>query len=252
MASPPLLPGAPIWIDLLSSDPEQALRFYTRLFGWTATQAGPEFGGYVNFFRHHRLVAGLAANTGDAPDAWMVYLATTDADDTAASVLANGGQVFVHDKVADFGSVVMSVDITGATVGAWQPGTHTGIQLSGEAGTPVWFELHTPHFADAVSFYEQAFDWKPEPFGDTEGFRMVTLGLGTHRVAGILETPWPHTNDRSQWVVYFAVADADESAFLITQLGGHLTQSVTGSPFGRIAQAIDPTGASFTLIELTP
>src|ERR1700761_1256833 len=37
--------GAPCWIDLLTPDPERASHFYTELFGWTAGEAAPEFGG---------------------------------------------------------------------------------------------------------------------------------------------------------------------------------------------------------------
>ena len=50
--------GAPVWLDLQSSDIARSIEFYTGVFGWTNEQAGPEYNGYVNFSkngpRYHR------------------------------------------------------------------------------------------------------------------------------------------------------------------------------------------------------
>ena len=40
--------GAPIWIDLSTSDVDRAKQFYGSVFGWSFEDAGPEYGGYVN------------------------------------------------------------------------------------------------------------------------------------------------------------------------------------------------------------
>ena len=37
--------GAPIWIDLTTSDLGHAQQFYGAVFGWTFEAAGPEYGG---------------------------------------------------------------------------------------------------------------------------------------------------------------------------------------------------------------
>ena len=77
----PAKPGEPCWIDLLSSDTGAAERFYGELFGWTAESAGPEYGGYVNFSLDGTRVAGMMGLTpemGPMPDAWSIYLASTD------------------------------------------------------------------------------------------------------------------------------------------------------------------------------
>lgn len=50
--------GAPCWIDLLTSGSEGATRFYTELFGWTAGEGSPEFGGYFMFMKDGVPVAG--------------------------------------------------------------------------------------------------------------------------------------------------------------------------------------------------
>lgn len=59
--------GAPwCWVDLLTSDVEQARSFYDRLFGWTSEAAGAEYGGYVNFLKDGAPGAGCMVNDGQA------------------------------------------------------------------------------------------------------------------------------------------------------------------------------------------
>ncbi|MCU1514281.1 MAG: glyoxalase, partial [Microbacteriaceae bacterium] len=111
--------GTPVWIDLASSNVEASIEFYTGLFGWTYERAGAEFNNYVNFSLDGTLVAGLVANNGG--DAWNVYLKTSDAEGTAASVVASGGQVFFQHHIADLGEMIGFADSNGATTGAWQP-----------------------------------------------------------------------------------------------------------------------------------
>ncbi len=41
--------GAPIWIDLATSDVAASRAFYGALLGWQSEEPNPEFGGYFNF-----------------------------------------------------------------------------------------------------------------------------------------------------------------------------------------------------------
>ena len=59
--------GAPTWIDLSTSDPAAARAFYGELFGWTADEPNPEFGGYFMFSHAGAYVAGCMDNAHD-PD----------------------------------------------------------------------------------------------------------------------------------------------------------------------------------------
>ena len=86
--------GAPVWIDLATSDLQRAQQFYAGVFCWTFETAGQEFGGYVMAFLDGRPVAGLMANDPqwNTPDGWSTYLHTADVDATLTSVAAAGGQ----------------------------------------------------------------------------------------------------------------------------------------------------------------
>ncbi|MGZ4588104.1 MAG: VOC family protein, partial [Mycobacteriaceae bacterium] len=54
--------GAPCWVDLFTSDMAKAEGFYGGLFGWTAENPGPEYGGYINFHKNGQPVAGCMTN----------------------------------------------------------------------------------------------------------------------------------------------------------------------------------------------
>src|SRR5919107_1672498 len=53
--------GAPCWMDLVTSDVETSVAFYTQLFGWTCEEAG-EPAGYRYFLLDGRAVGGVMAN----------------------------------------------------------------------------------------------------------------------------------------------------------------------------------------------
>ena len=99
MPAPEITPGAPCWIDLMTSDIVKARQFYGELFGWEC-QAGDEekYGGYTTARKNGKMVAGLMqkdAEQAGMPDMWSTYLRSDDAAATAAAVTANGGQVYM-------------------------------------------------------------------------------------------------------------------------------------------------------------
>ncbi len=245
--------GLPVWIDLLSSDPARAVDFYAQLFDWTHVSAPAEYGGYVSFSLNGAPVAGLTgeANATGERDAWTVYLLTDDAEATAAAVTSNGGQVIMHDAVGEQGSMVILVDPCGAAVAAWEKGTHRGFLVVNEANAPVWYEVHTRDFASTTAFYEKVFGWELTVLDDSDEFRMSTVDDGADPVAGIYDASSTMKQvDRSAWVVYFGVKDADAAAVRIVELGGTVLEPPVDTPFGRWGSAADPTGAPFRFISV--
>jgi predicted enzyme related to lactoylglutathione lyase len=245
--------GAPCWIDLFTSDPDKSRSFYGELFGWTSQEAGEEYGGYINFSKDGLPVAGAMRNDGQSgiPDIWSVYLATDDAKATADAAAANGGQVLVPPMdVGEQGTMAVVTDPGGAAIGIWQPGLHRGFGIHGEPGTPAWFELLTRDYDAAVEFYRQVFNWDTHVAGDTPEFRYTTLGEGESQLAGIMDaSAFLPEGVPAHWSIYFAVEDADAALAKIVELGGTITQPAEDTPYGRLAQVADPTGALFKLIQ---
>ena len=244
--------GAPCWIDLFTSDPDTSTAFYCDLFGWTAEAPSQEFGGYINFTKDGVRIAGAMGNDGSsgAPDAWSVYLAVDDAQKTADAALVNGGQVHVAPMaVGDLGTMALLADNTGAAIGIWQPGEHRGFGIVDEPDTPGWFELHTRDHAGAVRFYRDVFSWDTHVQGDTDEFRYTTLGEGETQAAGIMDaSSFLPEGVPARWSVYFRVADTDATLARIVELGGTVVQPAEDTPYGKLAQAADPTGALFKLV----
>jgi predicted enzyme related to lactoylglutathione lyase len=244
--------GAPCWIDLFTSDPDAAQSFYGQLFGWKAETAGEEYGGYINFSKDGVAVAGGMRNDGSSgmPDAWSVYLATDDAQKLTEAVTSRGGTVVAPPMaVADLGTMLVLGAPDGATVGAWQPGSFTGLGVLGEPGTPAWFELHTRDHAAAVAFYREAFGWEVEVTGDTDEFRYVVLASGGSQYAGIMDaTAFLPEGTPAQWWVYLGAADVDATVAKAVELGGTVLQAAEDTPYGRLAALADPNGAGFRVV----
>jgi predicted enzyme related to lactoylglutathione lyase len=245
--------GAPCWVDLFTSDPAGAQAFYSDIFGWTSETAGEEYGGYFNFAKDGVLVAGGMRNDGEAgtPDGWSIYLATDDAERVTKEAVANGGEVIVPAMdVMELGTMAVVSDPGHASIGAWRPGLHQGFGIFAEPGTPSWFELHTREYDQSVQFYKDVFEWKTQVAGDSPEFRYTTLGEGEEQLAGIMDaSAWMAAGVPGVWSVYFGVADADATLDRIRKLGGAVVQPAEDTPYGRLAQAADPTGALFKLVQ---
>lgn len=246
--------GAPCWVDLYTSDPDASSAFYGELFGWTAQAAGEEYGGYINFAKDGVPVAGGMRNDGEngMPDLWSVYLATDDAEATAEAATANGGGVLIPPMdVMDLGRMAMVTDAGQAGIGMWQPGTFSGFGVLGEPGAPAWFELLTRNYDASVDFYQKVFAWDAHVAGDTPEFRYTTLCQGDCRLAGIMDaSAFLPEGVPSHWSVYFGVSDTDAALAKVVELGGSVVRKAEDTPYGRLAQAADPTGAMFKLVSL--
>jgi uncharacterized protein len=243
--------GAPIWIDLLTSDLDRAKQFYGTVFGWTFESAGPEYGGYVNAFIDGRPVAGLMGNTPEmqSPDGWTTYLHTADINATVAAATAAGGVSCVEPmEIKDKGWMGMLTDPTGAFVGLWQPTGHSGFEVVKEAGAPVYFQLTTRDYGKALEFYRDVFGWQTEKVSDTDEFRYSTANFDGEAQLGVMDG----TRDLpegvpSNWFFFLGADDVDKTVQLVVENGGSVIRAAEDTPYGRLAAVADPTGAGFNL-----
>ena len=246
--------GAPAWIDLSTSDTDRAREFYGTVFGWTFESAGPDYGGYINASRDGRPVAGLMQKDPGmtAPDAWTTYFHTDDIRATAAAVKSAGGTTCVEPtEVGDKGWMAMGTDPSGAFFGLWQPIEHHGFEIIGEAGTPVWHELTTRDFAKAVDFYREVLGWQTETVSDTDEFRYTTAVFDGEQLLGVMDaTRFLPEGIPSHWAFYLGAEDVDKTQQLVADNGGTVIRPAQDTPYGRLAQVTDPTGAVFNLSSL--
>jgi hypothetical protein len=244
--------GTPCWVDLGSDDPLKARNFYGELLGWKTVDGPPEAGGYVIAELGGQPVAGLGPKMGpDQPTAWTTYLATDDADATAAKITGAGGQVFAPPfDVMDVGRMAIASDPSGAVFGIWQSHAHTGFRLANEPGSDCWNENMSRSFEANKAFYHAVFGYQYDDMS-SEDFSYATFkttgdpmgGIGDLGTMAPAETP-PH------WMVYFGVTEADGAVAKVTELGGSVMRPAWDTPYGRMAIVSDDQGAVFALISM--
>ncbi|HYH48040.1 MAG TPA: VOC family protein [Acidimicrobiia bacterium] len=115
------------------------------------------------------------------------------------------------------------------------------------AGTPCWVVLVTPDTGRTGSFYAGLFGWSiPE-----RGENFDTVDCRGRDVAGALQVP-PDDADgaTSRWLVYLATDDVGASLEKVQPAGGGvLLPAFDIGSLGRMAIAVDGTGAQFGLWE---
>lgn len=257
--------GAPIWIDLTTSDLDRAQEFYGAVFGWTFASAGPEYGGYVNATKAGHPVAGMMANhpgwqmpgsdvaAPAAPDNWTIYLHTADIAATIATVPGAGGSVCVEPmEIKDKGAMALATDAAGAMVGMWQPTGHRGFEIVGEAGAPVWHQLTARDYGKAIDFYRDVFGWQTQVESDSDEFRYTTALFDGEQLLGVMDgSDMLPDGVPSSWASFFGADDVDKTLAVITEAGGTIVRGAEDTPYGRLAAAADPTGAAFNLSSLS-
>ena len=111
-------------------------------------------------------------------------------------------------------------------------------------GTPNWVDLATTDREGAFTFYSDVLGWTVRDTGETFGhYGMAEVdGQPTAGIAAKQD----HDPMPARWTTYLATDDADATAEAIKAHGG----TVVAGPFdvgeeGRMALALDPTGAEF-------
>ena len=246
--------GTPCWIDIAVADMPKAKAFYGGLFGWEITDGPPEAGGYSMCEIDGQQVAGIGPKMGpaDMPTFWTTYLATDDADETAAKIRAAGGQLMMDPMdVLDAGRMFIAIDPGGAVFGVWQARAHTGVGRANEPGALIWSENMSRSYDGNKAFYAAVFGYQ---FGDigAESMKYSTLDLHGRPVGGIgeIQADQP-AGMAAYWGTYFAVADTDAAVARAIELGGRVFAPAWDSPYGRMAVVSDDQGALFALMSVT-
>jgi uncharacterized protein len=273
------MPGVPCWIDTSQPAPEAAVSFYAGLFGWEFEDAMPPDSPGPYFIA--RLRGGDVAAVAGLPDgappvaAWNTYIWVESADETAARVLAAGGQVVMEPfDVMTAGRMAVCIDPEGAEFRLWQAGDHKGARIVNEPGSLNFNGLSTRDPEAAKSFYGKVFGWKALGVGggaemwqlpgygeflerSDPGLRERMAGSGAPEgFADVVATLNPIADDQpdlpASWGVTFAVDDADAIAERAAELGGHVLVPPFDAPWVRMTALSDPAGATFIASKFVP
>jgi len=113
--------GEASWLELMATDAEAAMKFYTEVFGWQASQTmdmGP-MGKYHIFNRPIGMIGGMMNKPPEmshVPPNWGIYFRVPDINAAVERVKANGGQILNGPQdVPDGDKIVNAMDPQGAT-----------------------------------------------------------------------------------------------------------------------------------------
>ncbi|MET7750062.1 VOC family protein [Micromonospora sp. NPDC005367] len=249
-------PGAPAWVDLVTTDLPGAARFYAPLFGWAVAEADrqPATDGHLVFHQQGKPVAGAGLRADpQQPPAWMPYLATDDAEATCQRVTAAGGWILSEPiDVPGSRRTALLADPAGASFGVWQSLGMPGAEVFDVPGSLTWPELATREWDGAKEFYGSVFGWTADdqPMGP---INYTTWHLDDRPVAGMMPMIGDDWGElQSHWMVYFAVSDTDAVADEAQRLEGLVSVPPTDLTRGRFAVLTDPQGAFFSILGATP
>ena len=114
------------------------------------------------------------------------------------------------------------------------------------AGTPCWVDVSVDDVPKAIAFYQALFGWDIQAGGPEVGGYAIAH-LNGRIVAGI-SPKFAAPDAPSAWTTYLAADDANAVAEKIKAAGGQVMQGpVDVMEEGRMAIALDPTGAAFGL-----
>lgn len=243
--------GVPCWADLTTPDVAAAKTFYADVLGWTYQGTEADDGGYAIAEARGAAAAAIGpAQHEGVPTAWALYIATDDADKTAAAITEHGGTVLLPPgDVGPMGRMLVAADPSGAPFGVWQAGTHIGAGVVNEPGGLTWEDLRSTDPGAARAFYAGVFGYRTEPLPDA-GPDYATFALpeeenplgGMGGMMGADDQP-------AHWLVYFGVADAAAAVSAAERSGGSVLMRDFDTPYGRMAGLADPAGALLWVVQ---
>ncbi|HET8524890.1 MAG TPA: VOC family protein [Thermomicrobiales bacterium] len=245
--------GQFVWRDLICTDAAKVEAFYTQLFGWTVNAVDMGGGETYRMLGHNGQEFGGIGQWDeglDLPSAWRSYVTVENTDEATAQAVKLGGQVVeAPTDIPNVGRFSVVTDPTGAAISPfYDPKAADWLAQQaptvGTVGSVVWNELTTTDPQRVIPFYTSLFGWTTE--GDIKSY--VTFKDGDQSIGGLM--PATPEMPMAAWIIYFHVADLDQSRAEVTRLGGQNVSDVIDVPdIGRVSWATDPTGAFFALHE---
>lgn len=244
--------GSWVWYELLTTDADAAIDFYSQIVGWTPSKFPGDGIDYTIMSAGEDSVAGIMKNPMPTAPAWLGYVGVDDVDATVAKIESLGGKTHMPPTdMPGVGRMAMVEDPQGAHFYVMRGESPEDSKAYGrmELGKGSWNELQTTDDAAALDFYGQIFGWKkagamPMPWGD---YSFLTPG-GEDEVWGAM-MPREKPENPVSWNFYFRVPDIEVAHAKVKELGGapfHDPMEVPGGE--RVFFATDPQGATFGLV----
>jgi len=117
--------GTLCWADLSTSDPAEASKFYTGLFGWKIAASENDPSGYLHIQNGENFIGGVPPamyRDPNVPPNWLLYFLTSNCDATAAKAKQLGAKVNIEPMtIENVGRMAILADPQGAVFSIFQP-----------------------------------------------------------------------------------------------------------------------------------
>jgi predicted enzyme related to lactoylglutathione lyase len=254
--------GRLVWYELLTTDPKEAMAFYSEVVGWKTEAWGP--GNYTMWVGSQGPLGGVMmlpdnSKKMGAPPHWMVHIQVGNVDATVAKVKELGGQVFVTEDIPTVGRFAIIADPQGAVISLFTPTNDMAPHDIAKHGEFSWNELYTTDHEAAFKFYQTIAGW--ERLGELDMGAMGTYllwGRGGKQLGGMMTKPkdmkTPDGRDvPPSWMFYVTTDDLDAALERAKTRGARVLNGPMEVPGGqRIVQLMDPQGAAFALVTPPP
>jgi predicted enzyme related to lactoylglutathione lyase len=240
-------PGQPVWLDLLTDKPAEAMSFYQQVFGWQHSDSGEP--GYSLITSNDRAM-GAVMETGEGfrvgDSLWLMSVAVDDVDAALKSVQQQGGNLIDGPATNLEGQrYAIVTDAQGAAFILLSGSTASLDNDQRDVNGWVWAELWTPDAASAVNFYKGLADYEVTLLETGADKNYSVLSLGNNAQLGIVTSPW--SDMPANWLPYILVKDVNVTLQTVMDAGGLIVIPPKADADGTVAILMDPTGGVFAI-----
>lgn len=251
------MPNSFMWYELMTTDLDAAITFYSAVVGWTTSEANQPDMRYVICEAGGRGMGGMMTLPQEACDAgakpgWVGYIKVDDVDAAAARAQAAGATILrPTEDIPNVGPFSVLADPQGAVFMLIAPnGDGPPSPAAMTPGHVGWHELYAVDGATALDFYIGQYGWGKSDaldMGEMGTYQLFTDG-GENAVGGVMTKP-PFI-PAPFWLFYVNVdGGAEAAAARITANGGAIVHGPAQVPGGSwIVQGTDPQGVMFALV----
>ena len=243
--------GSFVWHELMTSDPQAAIGFYTKVIGWGTEVFKDAKEPYTMWTANGAPVGGvMQSQRPGVPPFWIGYISTPDVDATVKQAAGLGAATHVPPTdIPNVGRFAVLMDPQGAAFAVYKSNND---RASGDSlptpGEFSWHELMTTDPVAAFDFYQKLFGWvktSAMDMGEMGEYQMFGLDANTP-FGGMMKKPaeMPVPN----WAHYVKVADVNKAVETAKASGGQVLNGPMEVPGGDwIANCMDPQGAAFSV-----
>ncbi len=251
--------GRFVWYELLTTDPQGAIAFYSEVVGWK-TQPFGDSSDYTMWVGEQGPLGGVTLLPDDAkrmgvPPYWQANVEVANVDETVAKVKELGGQVHHQEDVPTIGRFAVIGDPQGAVISVFTPSSGMPSHDASKPGEFSWHELYTTDHEAAFAFYHQIVGWERLDEYDMGPMGKYLLwGRQGKQLGGMMTKPKnmkaPDGREvPTSWMYYVTTADLDAALARAKAKGVRVLNGPMEVPGGqRIVQLMDPQGAAFALV----